>query len=336
MSLRNSIGVLMCVGVGGVACNAILGTDEAYLAEEVKDSGTATTLPTQSEPAPTATSSSPARIEDAEAPIDAGPCAGGQKLCQGMCVSILDPLFGCNTESCEPCSLPSAKAVCAGGRCAVGECSTGFADCNRDTTDGCETDLSRAETCGACNAVCPVAAPLCVPELPAFRCATGCNEGAPTLCGAQCVDLQTSATHCGACNHACPAPANGDAVCGGASCGIRCRTGFHACGGACLADTSVEACGASCTPCAGGANATPSCDGRACKLTCTAGWADCDLNLANGCESRAADDPANCGGCGKACKANETCAAGKCKAPPTPDAGPGPSDAGSGDGGDGG
>jgi hypothetical protein len=63
--------------------------------------------------------------------------------------------------------------------------------------------------------------------------------------------------------------------------------------------------------------ATPTCAGGTCNGACNAGFADCDNNkLSNGCESSNNIDPANCGGCGKACSGNNiatpTCAGGAC------------------------
>lgn len=52
-------------------------------------------------------------------------------------------------------TAPNAVASCAGGRCTLA-CTTGFADCNGNAADGCETNITgdRAN-CGACGRVCP-------------------------------------------------------------------------------------------------------------------------------------------------------------------------------------
>ncbi|MHB8879584.1 MAG: RCC1 domain-containing protein, partial [Myxococcaceae bacterium] len=80
---------------------------------------------------------------------------------------------------------------------------------------------------------------------------------------------------CGASCTACAAPANGVATCDGTSCGFTCNTGYHACSGACVSNSSVSSCGASCTPCPVPANGTATCDGTSCGITCPSGFAAC-------------------------------------------------------------
>lgn len=83
-----------------------------------------------------------------------------EKTCprQGVavCVATNDPAYGCSSDTCQPCKLESAKAVCAGGRCAIGGCEPDFADCDGEDGNGCEVDYtSDIENCGACGTVCP-------------------------------------------------------------------------------------------------------------------------------------------------------------------------------------
>lgn len=87
------------------------------------------------------------------------------------------------------------------------------------------------------------------------------------------------------------------------------------CGTACVDTTSsLEHCGscfAACHP----ANASGVCSAGQCRLSaCADGWDDCDLQAANGCESKL-DSVANCGACGIQCtNANGTtsCVSGAC------------------------
>lgn len=76
------------------------------------------------------------------------------------------PVDGCETNlyspvHCGACDrkcpkLPNAKAVCIVGAC-TSECSPGFADCNREESDGCETSLLIDRNhCGACGRRCPL------------------------------------------------------------------------------------------------------------------------------------------------------------------------------------
>jgi hypothetical protein len=47
----------------------------------------------------------------------AGACPSGKKSCDGACVAVDDPRFGCGVESCAPCAMAGSDAVCRGGAC---------------------------------------------------------------------------------------------------------------------------------------------------------------------------------------------------------------------------
>lgn len=100
--------------------------------------------------------------------------------------------------------------------------------------------------------------------------------------------------------------------------GGSCPTGTKLCAGVC-ASTSNPAFGceaAACGACASSAHQTPGCDGNgACTTTCDTGFADCDGMASNGCETDTANDPSDCGTCGKACPGptgQATCTSGAC------------------------
>ncbi len=298
-----------------VGCNSILDNEPGVLA---------TTDASPTEPSPPATEDAGGSQlppisgnDDAGTPTppdDAGACEQGKQLCQGACVSLTDPLYGCGDPSCKPCSLAHGAAACQGRTCVVAQCDPGYADCNKNPADGCEVDLSKPSSCGACNAVCPATAPVCAPAGGTFACSTGCTAAAPLLCGAECVDPLTSVNHCGACNQKCPDVANGTTACTAGACTFTCKPQFNACNGACTPKTDVTACGPTCVVCPTPPNATPKCANDACAFTCAAGFADCNLNPADGCEAKLAEDPANCGICGRVCAAGTTCKAGACVA----------------------
>jgi hypothetical protein len=91
----------------------------------------------------------------------------------------------------------------------------------------------------------------------------------------------------------CPPRANATITLNGSECVYTCNSGFHACGDACLSNTSPDSCGSSCTPCELRSNATRGCAAATstCTYSCEADARDLDGNLSvaqgqpsNGCE----------------------------------------------------
>ena len=225
-------------------------------------------------------------------------CGNGEHLCGAACVSSASAQT-CGA-SCAPCSVPAnATATCNGTSCGY-VCLQGFADCDGNAANGCESDLSRASNCGACGNVCPASAPLCAAAGGSSSCSTGCSSPTPARCGSSCTDTATDVNNCGACGNACPAPVGGTAVCNSAQCGSACPGGDHLCGTACVSVTSTQSCGGSCAPCAVPANGRATCDGTSCGFACLAGFADCDGNPGNGCETSITTIN-NCGQCSNVC-----------------------------------
>lgn len=309
-SYRPLASAVVTVLVAASGCNAILGNDHGVAFDD--DGGADAAIEAMVSVdvfVPSDVSTKP--------PVDAtpdvaGPCGAGEKWCFGQCVTLSSPQYGCAVEACDACKLTRASATCAGGRCAIAACEQGYADCDPRTSNGCETDLSQATHCGACNAVCPSSAPFCAPTATAgtFACSTNCPAQAPTLCGTQCVDLETSASHCGDCNTPCPAVVNGVETCVARACRLACNAGFHACGGACASNADPATCGSSCTPCAAPANATATCSAAgACGWTCKPGFHACGA----ACVSN--DDVATCGSLCTPCpsqNATPSCSGGAC------------------------
>jgi hypothetical protein len=305
------------VGSAFVGCNAILDNRpaEQLVTEEAgteprphEDSGARPSPPSANDDSGAA---------DAQDDGATQGCPGGRRMCNGVCVDRDDPLYGCGDPACGACAPDHATAVCRNGRCAVAACDHGYADCNGIPDDGCEGDLSKATSCGACNAVCPPTAPLCAPAGATFQCTNGCTPAAPLLCGNDCVDPLTSVNHCGACNAKCAAVANATVACVAGACTFTCKAGFHACGAKCVQNTDPQACGAACVVCAAPANARATCVADACSYQCNGALTDCP---GVGCVELK-NDPLNCGACGTSC-AGQPCQNGVCKPAPV-DAGDG-------------
>ena len=74
-----------------------------------------------------------------------------------------DPANGCevalgtdsNCSGCgDACDFSHADGSCIQGSCQMGGCWTNFEDCNSDTSDGCEADLTSSSSCGSCDNQC--------------------------------------------------------------------------------------------------------------------------------------------------------------------------------------
>ena len=220
---------------------------------------------------------------------------------------------------------PNAAAACSGGQCGVGECQSGFGNCDGDAANGCETNtLQSATSCGGCNLACapPNSAGACV----GGACAIGACSGGFADCDAQPAygcEIQTSSdlSNCGACGDGCSLP-NAVAACVAGACAVdHCAVPFGDCdsqaqdGCETNLHTSTSACGACGVVCSL-PNAEPACANGACVVaSCSGAFADCDGIPANGCEANLQTSTASCGQCGHACSANNgtaVCSAGQC------------------------
>ncbi|MBX3215925.1 MAG: hypothetical protein KF850_28050 [Labilithrix sp.] len=313
--IRSILARALFVSFGVAACNSILDNKPGTL-----DPTTSVDMVSGQ---PTDAGQPPESPRDGDRPrapnAGASPlCSPSEQMCHGLCVSMSDPVYGCGAPSCEPCAVPRGTAACQANRCVVADCDPGYADCNQDPADGCEVDLSKATSCGSCNARCPAATPVCAPAGASFQCSTGCAPNAPLLCGDECVSPATSVNHCGGCNAKCPTVAHADVTCEAGDCKVACKPSYHACGGACVVSTDPTACGPGCVVCPVPAHAAATCQGDACGFQCAAGFGDCNREAADGCESNLATDPLHCGACGRSCNGG-TCNAGVCS---PADAGP--------------
>jgi hypothetical protein len=74
------------------------------------------------------------------------PCVNSaETCCSGTCHDLQTDTNFCGncTTSC-PTPL-NAAAVCSAGACGMGACAVGFADCNQNALDGCETNVNIAQ-----------------------------------------------------------------------------------------------------------------------------------------------------------------------------------------------
>ncbi len=223
-------------------------------------------------------------------------------------------------------SAPHARGACADSACTFA-CDRGWADCDGDAANGCEADLSRPESCGACGTRCSAPRALCAEVTDAagavsYACTDRCAEPTPDRCGDVCTRRESDPRHCGACGTACAAGARAEAVCAAGACSVRCtdpRYGDCDRAGAngCEADleTSPTHCGACGRACAAAPHAAAACAAGACALVCEAGWADCDGLPNNGCEADLRASTDHCGMCSQRCAggADARCESGSCR-----------------------
>jgi hypothetical protein len=115
-------------------------------------------------------------------------CGEGLTNCGGNCVDIQTDVDNCGGCS-QVCFVEHGIASCVSGTCQVESCDQGFADCNSNPSDGCETALGTNTDCSGCGAGCTA------PQ----TCGGG---GSPNVCGCTptcpaCVNSNVHSNGCG-------------------------------------------------------------------------------------------------------------------------------------------
>jgi len=247
-----------------------------------------------------------------------GDCDGNT---QNGCESTLDD----NTSACGSCAVSCMNAHgtvgCVAGLCASA-CDAGYADCDGNPNNGCET---RTETdpshCGGCADACDTSFQVCAGgacQVSLCPAGQGDCDGVTSDCE---TDLTGNLEDCGFCDNVCSV-SNGSPSCVDSSCAIAaCDPGFDDCDGLAASGCEVSLgsdvvhCGGCNEPCSNG-HGTTSCMSGTCVPTCSSGWGSCDSNPDNGCETQLGT-LTNCNGCGNACPnamagATAVCRAGVC------------------------
>ena len=225
--------------------------------------------------------------------------------------------------SAGPCLIDHGCAANEAGECressaAVG-CEDGWADCDGVDANGCETSLRTLGNCGGCGTRCALSESEASCESGDCR-SIGCKPNYAD-CGAGCVSLSDNPQHCGACDKQCAAP---NRCAGGRCSAVLCAPGRADCNedaaDGCETDlTNASNCGACGTRCGPYAHAQAGCNANQCAVaSCQAGFANCDGQVANGCETDLSA-VGECGACGNDCAAlprvsSAQCSAGVCAA----------------------
>lgn len=244
---------------------------------------------------------------------DAG-CPAGFSCCAGECKNTLTDPSACAAcdKACE------GTQACINGRCGSGPCPQGFAECNANADDGCETDVrSDPLNCGKCRLAC--ASGFCSGgTCTSVACPDGladCNQQESDRCETNLNSVES----CRTCGKACSS-SNGKPACTVDGCAISCDDGYGDCDGdvdtGCETEltSALEHCGR-CGDACENEHGTTRCSEGACAPRCAQGFDDCDGDPNNGCETDLSSSPTDCGGCGLACEpahATGVCEEGIC------------------------
>jgi hypothetical protein len=244
-------------------------------------------------------------------------CEPGFGDCNGDgadgCERALDSLTDCG-ECDTPCAMTNAITSCDSGSCEFVDCLPGYDRCGGNT---CISLANDEDNCGECEFQCAGGTANCAGgKCTGQTCGTGtadCNGMAGDGCEASLDDVQS----CGLCGLHCGPYPHATAGCTTGRCRLTdCDPGFEDCDGAVSNGCEVpihtlDHCG-SCDATCAIAFASESCSSGDCKFVkCDAGRADCDDDLANGCETNLLL-PDNCGKCGLDCRALPNVLSGGC------------------------
>jgi hypothetical protein len=234
----------------------------------------------------------------------ASSCPSGQTNCSNTCSNLTTDSSHCGT--CAT-ACPSSQ-TCDGGVCLCP--STSSPDlCGT----ACTNKLTDGANCGSCGHTC-TGGQTC--QAGVCACPAGQN-----LCSGTCVNLSgTDVNSCGGCGTSCAALPHVSATglaCSAGKCSYQCAPGYADCGSTgtgCNTPlgtaSNCSACGATCS------GATPSCGPAGSTYACSTGCASGQANCSGTCATLASDGN-NCGTCGHACPAAETCQSSACACPST-------------------
>jgi hypothetical protein len=247
-------------------------------------------------------------------------CSGATPFCEGgLCVACVGDSSCPAGQVCR--TLGKVKACLAGcaddSRCA----GLGMGANLRCCSGACVDVTSDPSNCGACGA--PCSSSNAIDSCVSGSCVTsGCRAGFGDCNhdpGDGCeVNLGHDPANCGACGTTCHA----DHASTGCSLGCylhACDFGWDDCNQTAADGCEMNVlsdpknCGGCGQSCPAVPNATAGCDQANCRLdSCNVGFADCNGQVADGCEVPTSTDTNNCGSCGKVCPPMQVCVNGGC------------------------
>ncbi len=229
-------------------------------------------------------------------------CGPGLTRCGDHCVDLRN-----DRAHCGACGQECAEwADCVRGICGL-SCPEGQTDCGV-----CADLLTDPAHCGGCNATCD-AGVACVAGSCGGDGGASCPDG-QIDCGGGCTDLDADPANCGYCGIAC---ADGETCAAGVCVAVGGCGGYSwICDGVCV-DLITDA--AHCGACGAACAADEVCSGAGCVPAGGTVLVDCTTQGLTDCGGVCVDvdsDVANCGGCGVACAAGQSCGGGVCVALP--------------------
>lgn len=131
-------------------------------------------------------------------------CETGWGDCNGNPVDGCEVNLSTEARNCGSCGTVcpvrgNSTPTCAAGSCGL-SCRAGWADCNRDPSDGCEVNLATPENCGSCNMGCNPGQTCFIPSTPGGSTECRCASG--RFCGTVCMN-PTTCPYCPTRTRAC-------------------------------------------------------------------------------------------------------------------------------------
>jgi hypothetical protein len=163
-------------------------------------------------------------------------CNSGFADCNGIAADGCETNIATDLNNCgtcgNVCGSNNATPTCTNGVCGL-VCTPGFADCNKNPNDGCETPLTTIVNCGACGVTCTRANANVTCASGTCQIA-GCTSGFGDCDGNPangCETPLTTIVNCGACGNVCSF-ANATAICASGVCQLGgCNAGWADCNG---------------------------------------------------------------------------------------------------------
>lgn len=269
-----------------------------------------------------ACSSPPTRVEPEPPP----PTPELPAHCTNEVQNTTESDVDCGGFECQRCAA-GRKCVsasdCASGQCAQNSCQD--PSCANERPDSGETDLDcggrRCRPCESgrhCKVDADCTSGVCADETCAEpSCSDGHKNGGE-------LDVDCGGDGCPGCRAGTPCSAESECASGrclNGKCDVECGAGSAECDGDLSVECEVQttsdpshcgACGALCAL----DHAEPSCVESACAIAaCEASYADCNADVADGCETNLDQDADHCGACDFACprqNATPSCVSGVC------------------------